>query len=330
MEELERLLEKLRNNQCTPEEIRQLKEQFQNETQVMSFLDEDLAKVNHSLSETQQDALWSKIKQDIRTSPSITKKPAKVIKLVYRWASVAAVLLLVVLLWRNLDVPHPATMLIVENTQINHIQKVDLPDGSRVWLNHKSKLTYPSDFEDSVRLVALEGEAFFDVKKDAQHPFIVKTDQIQTRVLGTSFNVRAYTSDNSIKVALVEGKVQVEISSEAATLTDYVELAPGKQITINKKDDSYATGAFANDAPYAWKNSIIYFDGADVRTVTETLQSWYNVQFTLQEDTLIKSELVYRYDTKRFSFKEVLNHITQVTDYKFQYVSDDEYLVIPK
>lgn len=330
MEDLEHLLEKLRNNQCTPEEIRYLKELFQNETQVMSFLDEDLAKGNHSFDKTQQDAIWSKIKQEMPIPPFTTKKPIKVIKLVYRWASVAAALVLLMLLWRNLDILHPATTLVVENTQINHIQKLELPDGSRVWLNHGSKLSYSSSFRDSVRLVELDGEAFFEVQKDPQHPFIVKTNQIRTRVLGTSFNIKAYTTEDLITVALVEGKVQVEIVSESDTTLKYVALAPGGQLYFNKTAEIYATNNFASDAPYAWKNNIIYFDGADVRTVTETLQRWYNVRFTLQQDTLMKSELVYRYDTKQFSFEEVLNHITQVTDYKFQYVSDNEYLVVPK
>jgi transmembrane sensor len=93
----------------------------------------------------------------------------------------------------------------------NGISKIQLPDGSRVWLNMGSKLTYSNDFGTNQRKVSLVGEAFFDVVKDSERPFVVTTPTISIRVLGTKFNVRSYNNDKTSEAALIRGKIELTI-----------------------------------------------------------------------------------------------------------------------
>ncbi|MFR5660398.1 MAG: FecR family protein, partial [Butyricimonas faecihominis] len=84
-----------------------------------------------------------------------------------------------------------------------------LSDGTRVFLNAETKLKFPTKFRKEERVVVLEGEAYFEVRKDATHPFIVKANDVDVKVLGTSFNLRSYSDENSIATTLVSGKVAV-------------------------------------------------------------------------------------------------------------------------
>lgn len=333
MEKIEELLKKLRNGSCTLEELKELKALFEEGDGLQAHLDEDLERIAYQASDAQRKKVWSQIEVQMQTEgeeQAIVRPTAKIRKLVYRWASAAAILLLAFFVWDQFGGQQPASTIVVENKQINDIEKFTLPDGSRVWLNKHSTLTYPSSFEGEVRLITLEGEAFFEVKTDTAQPFIVKTADVQTRVLGTSFNVRAYATDDLIEVALVEGKVQVQIETYADTTDNMIALTPGKQFSYSKSQRAHATNPFTNDKPYVWRDGIVFFDGADIHEVTNTLQRWYDVEFTLQDDSLMTSELVYRYDTKKFTLHEVLRHITEVTDYKFESITGDKYLVRPK
>ena len=149
--------------------------------------------------------------------------------------------------------------------------KIHLPDGSIVWLNSESKLTYPDRFNDSMREVNLTGEAFFEVVRNENKPFIVKTGDLQTKVLGTSFNVKSY--EGKINVALVSGKVSVsDIDSGSNHL-----LNPGEAIQYNVENQEFTPGKFNLKKVAGWKDGILYFDNASYNEVIETLERWYGV-----------------------------------------------------
>src|SRR5690606_26987973 len=112
--------------------------------------------------------------------------------------------------------------------------KITLPDGSQVDLNYESSLRFPNVFEGGVRKVELIGEAFFDVKHNDSLPFIVVTGEIETVVLGTTFNIRSKADDLETDVSLVTGKVQVNYSGNAEETTRF-ELFPGEQLSVHKQ-----------------------------------------------------------------------------------------------
>lgn len=148
---------------------------------------------------------------------------------------------------------------------------VTLPDGTSVWLNSKSSLTYPVAFTGSERKVTLSGEAYFEVAKNKTHPFIVHTAQADVRVLGTHFNINAYDDENGMKATLLEGSVQLSHNSLA------VMLVPGQQGIVTVGDQHIQTKNVNVDNVVAWKNGYFIFKGQKIGDVMRQISRWYDV-----------------------------------------------------
>jgi ferric-dicitrate binding protein FerR (iron transport regulator) len=149
------------------------------------------------------------------------------------------------------------------------IVSVVLSDGSKVWLNSESSLRYPISFAGPTRGVELTGEGYFEVAKNVSRPFIVSTGETSVRVLGTSFNVNAYTNENSIRVTLVEGSVHVSKHLFSKILK------PQQQAVIN--DDIQVHSSFDMEEVLAWKNGRFAFNGSDIQQVMHELARWYDL-----------------------------------------------------
>jgi transmembrane sensor len=132
------------------------------------------------------------------------------------------------------------------------IVSIELPDGTQVWLNKNSKIEYPKVFDGDERQVYLQGEAFFEVVPNPEKPFIVKSDRISTRVLGTSFDVRAYKGDETASVSVATGKVEVSKEIEEGEPVRITQLTPEQELVINtRKDETYIDiVSVANIAPW--------------------------------------------------------------------------------
>ena len=117
----------------------------------------------------------------------------------------------------------------------SHTQ-LTLTDGTIIWLNAGSKLRYPNKFDDTTRTVYLDGEAFFNVKKDLNHPFIVQTSEIKVKALGTSFNVKAYPNEGSIETTLINGEVIVEGNKTSKNEKNSIRLLPNQRATFIKTE----------------------------------------------------------------------------------------------
>ena len=149
-----------------------------------------------------------------------------------------------------------------------------LSDGSKIWLNSNSKLRYPTKFSGKERIVELEGEAYFDVSKNKGFPFVVKMNDIQIKVLGTSFNVNAYSEENEIITTLVEGKVQVN-----DRIRDQKEiLAPNDQYRINKYNGNFTKTQVDTEIYTAWKNGRFVFQNERLEDIMIRLSRWYDVE----------------------------------------------------
>ncbi len=155
---------------------------------------------------------------------------------------------------------------------------VVLPDGTGVWLNAASSLTYPTAFAGGERSVSITGEAYFEVARDPAKPFKVKINQaMEIEVLGTHFNVSAYQDEEVIKTTLLEGTVNVRKGPEN------VRLHPEEQYKVNNSDGAARLIRDVDvDAVVAWKNGIFQFDHSDIRTVMRQLARWYDVEVSYQ------------------------------------------------
>ncbi|RXQ90950.1 DUF4974 domain-containing protein [Ancylomarina salipaludis] len=188
-----------------------------------------------------------------------------------------------------------------------------LSDGTRVWLNSETRLKFPVRFANNRREVILEGEAFFEVTKNARAPFIVKTGPMDIEVLGTSFNVSAYKDEANIQTTLVEGKVKV--SSNYGQSVEQV-LKPNEQAVFSKSDNQFEI-IEVNAALYAcWREGVFVFNEENLDDILRKLSRWYNINVFFQSDE-VRS---YQFSGKLPRFKncnELLDMIEKTTDVQF-------------
>ncbi|RZM23558.1 MAG: FecR family protein [Pedobacter sp.] len=154
--------------------------------------------------------------------------------------------------------------------------QVVLPDGTIVWLNADSKISFPSQFNGKERKILLEGEAYFEVAKDKARPFIVSTENQDVRVLGTRFNINSYENEGSVKTTLLEGSVRVLLSRQDAALRKDVVLTPGQQSILAA--DKIAVENVDTEEAIAWKNNEFSFNGDDLQSVMRQIARWYDVE----------------------------------------------------
>jgi len=187
-----------------------------------------------------------------------------------------------------------------------------LSDGTQIWLNSNSKLRYPTKFSGKERLVELEGEAYFDVSKNKDFPFVVKMNDIQVKVLGTSFNINAYSEENNIITTLVEGKVEVN-----DRLRKQKEiLAPNDQFCINKHNGNFKKTIVDTDIFTAWKNGRFVFQNERLEDIMNRLSRWYNVEVLFMNNEC--KDIKFSGDLARYEdFKSVLEMIGLTNKVRF-------------
>ncbi|MEM9823629.1 MAG: FecR domain-containing protein [Bacteroidota bacterium] len=332
---LKKLLEKYRNGNYTAEELQQLQSLLKQKgnQDLESYLDEDWDTFEvKATTHVPSQQMWKRLETSIQgqaTTPGLARLPL-LKRIGYRITAAAAVaLLLFGLGWVYFQQATVPQWQLVHNQSMQP-QEIVLSDGTTIWLNTDTKIEYQAPFPNDLRWVKLEGEAFFEVAKNPQRPFIAQTGTLQTRVLGTAFNIQAYPQDTVIQVALKEGKVAIDQLSQQGVVIEVDSLLPGEQMTFNKAQSIFQKNDFAADHPYAWKDHIIYFDGDDIHTVIKKLTEVYKVRFTIEKGATIESLLVYRLNTKRDLLPEVLKDISTITDYRFEKLDKKSYLVKPK
>ena len=155
--------------------------------------------------------------------------------------------------------------------------QVMLSDGTKVWLNAGSQLMYPSVFSKNQREVLLIGEAFFDVIRNEESPFIVRTDFVDIEVLGTNFDVSAYPDDRIFETILVSGSISVEIKKEGfLSGKEKVVLNPNQMISLNKKEGVSKVSEVDVSVYISWKDGMLKFEKQDLSRVLRKLERYYN------------------------------------------------------
>jgi ferric-dicitrate binding protein FerR (iron transport regulator) len=159
--------------------------------------------------------------------------------------------------------------------------RINLPDGSVAFLNASSTLTYPEAFSDTLRSVALTGEAFFEVVKNPAKPFVVTTTDIQTQVLGTSFNVRSFEADKATAVSLVTGQVRVAPGHPSRDKQEHL-LVPGERLVYHETDHTFEKETFDIADITGWKDGVLVFSDTDFAATIEHLEQWYGVEIDVK------------------------------------------------
>lgn len=234
----------------------------------------------------------------------------------YSWrpmAAAAAVLVMVVgTIWLTTPKKHAKLLFGKTITRAGERKIITLSDGSVVTLNNDSQLKYPQIFSDTLREVYLEGEAFFEVSKNRQKPFVVKTGKLNIRVLGTSFNVKHYSVDKVMNVVVATGSVGVNVTGSKRVWL----LSSGSQLLYDKLTaDAYQN--LVDPADYTgWKRNELIFKDERLEDICKRLERWYDIKINIHAVKL---------KNKRISLKQhnespgtVLKMLAIVGDFRYK------------
>ena len=186
-----------------------------------------------------------------------------------------------------------------------------LPDGTKVWLNASSRLTYPETFDRRERRVTLEGEAYFKVEHNTRRPFVVEFEGGEIRVLGTAFNVKAYRGDDIVAVTLDEGRVVLDGRSGS------FELTPSEQLLYDRRSGEGRIVRVGDAMRYSiWKDDVISFRDTPLAEVLETLSRWYDVRF--ETDGQPDRPISYTFATDNTLLDNVLREMELISPVRFE------------
>ncbi|MFH6989433.1 FecR family protein [Flavobacterium collinsii] len=164
-----------------------------------------------------------------------------------------------------------------------HQYHLELSDGTKVWLNASSSITFPTSFAANERIVKITGEVYFEVAKDKKKPFRVLVNEMQVNVLGTHFNVNAYKDEATVSTTLLEGSVLITEKSKK------ILLKPGQQAQKHKSGVIDVNNNVNMDEVIGWKNGLFYFEQANLQTVLRQLSRWYDVDVVYENGVPVRS-----------------------------------------
>lgn len=245
------------------------------------------------------------------------------VRLRRHWLQIAAAALLlltgsltVLFLRQHQEIRQFAEQSVVINAGDHGPSSVWLPDGTKVRLNTKSRLTYQRDFGRKNRKVELAGEGYFEVKRDEKKQFIVETGFMDVVVLGTTFNVYAYENKDFLEMALIEGSVRVTTSQPPYQT---IEVKPNEKVTYNKQTGRLKLESTSNRIETAWMEKELVFRHDRLQEVFDCLERKFGVTFTIDDDRLLQDIYTGVFDDGN------IEHILQVLrlHYGFEYTTDD-------
>lgn len=248
-----------------------------------------------------------------------TKKKVKFFPF-FRYAAAASVLFIIALSAYLFSETGTVEMVTLSTT--DQIREIILPDGSNVVLSHYSSITYPCEFKGDTRNVILQGEGYFDVSKDKEHPFIVEAHDIQVKVLGTQFNIQAYSNDPDIKTTLLEGSVAISnIRNDNSIILqpDETGIFCKESAKLYQKSNPNAKDDIA------WRNNNIIFNDLALSQIATNLSNYYNIEIKITDNNLKKYKLTARFENGE-SLDDILSLLQAVGN--FSYTKNSRAIII--
>lgn len=254
-----------------------------------------------------------------------TRKRQKVIRLIMQYAALALVLIastFFITQYFLSGIDHESINTLV--VPAGQRAQLTLQDGTSVWLNAQSTLTYPARFSGKTRRVTVSGEAYFDVAEDSKKPFIVSTQNIEMKVLGTQFNVYSYPGASSIKTDLIEGSLLVYSKLSPNTS---VMLKPKEQIVI-KNEQIFVQKTQSSDY-FLWKEGIYTFENERLLDIIEKLQLYYDVKIIVKDPEIFNVHYTGKF-RQRDGIDEILGIIQKIQRFNVQKDIENNVITITK
>jgi len=191
-----------------------------------------------------------------------------------------------------------------------------LSDGTHVWLNARSRLTYPTAFVGNTRKVSIEGEAFFEVAEDSDKPFVITVNGLEMKVLGTVFNVQSYGEEKMSRISLLEGSLQVYHKTSPNIM---VTLQPQDEVTF--QNQVITTGKIPNNDYFLWTEGIYSFNDEPLGEVLKKLERYFDVRIIVKDAALLQWKYTLKF-RQRDGIDVILGVLAKV--YPLKIVKDEE------
>lgn len=323
--ELRLLAQKYLDGNATPEEKQLLNQWYDNaETGWPETVDLKRPETEAGVKQR----LFNELHQQLFVADVQQTKPSNIKRLSVWLGSVAAMLALFFFVWtqnrrpEQLQVPVAnARMVSVPQNRVMHLT---LPDGSKVWLNKGSVFRYPKSFDGKTRVVELvEGRAFFDIKHQADHPFVVKTKSVNVTVLGTSFDVSSYKKSGLTKVSVVTGKVGVTCADKNCTGT--VMLLPKQQVVLTANSTSFIRKPEAEVEVNAWCKSNFVFEQESLANVFKALEKEYHTSISVSDKKLLDEHISINLNNQHLD--SIMKVLSFTKHFKYQMANDSTVII---
>lgn len=218
-------------------------------------------------------------------------------------------------------------LLIEKSNPKGEKRTVFLSDGSKVKLNVESKISYLHPFDKNQRVVQLEGEAFFEITPDEDRPFIVKTGNLETKVLGTSFNIKAYPDEGNIMVAVKTGLVSVENTNYKLPnkQNKSIVLSPMEMATYSEETNQTTVSDYDSLKVLAWQDGTLYFDNATMEKFVKDVEKWYGVDIIIKRKKPILKGITGTF--KNQSLEEILMGTKETSEFEYEFLSNGKILI---
>ena len=216
---------------------------------------------------------------EIKSAPKPAKKNVRFFIKFIEIAAVAVVTLVITLFYKNREEQNYWLTAQKISAPAGQRVQLELSDGTQVWLNARTKIEYPAAFVGKDRRVKLDGEAYFQVAKNASKPFIVQTSKGDVEVLGTKFNVESYSDDNTFTTALMEGAVKVTAGGYQCNLK------PNQMAYL--KDGKIRVAPIEDYNPYRWREGIISFKNETFPDIIHEFEKYYGVEFRIENKAVM-------------------------------------------
>jgi len=268
----------------------------------------------------------------INKPEKIEKASAFSIKRMAVWiGSVAAILALMVFAWLWYTGTTTTTgRVIIAGKQVvsvpsNKITHLVLPDGSKVWLNAGSVFRYPKSFTGKTRLVELvEGRAFFDVKHQSDHPFVVKTKNLNITVLGTSFDVRSYKNERTTRVSVVTGKVGITMPDNRDKTV--IMLLPNQQVTLSDVTSQLVKEPVGVVDASAWVKDNFVFEQERLGDVFKVIEKEYSVKINVENKKLLDEHISVKLNNLQ-PLDTIMSTLSFTKHFKYQMANDSTVII---
>ncbi|MDP3914092.1 MAG: FecR domain-containing protein [Bacteroidota bacterium] len=270
------------------------------------------------------DKMLNQVHHQINSENSHLQNPRSgIFRIYHTFSRIAAILILPIILL-SLYLYYNPTQIVNELATVSVREiytkpgtrtKIELPDGTEVWLNDGTTFRYPESFSGKKREVFVDGEAYFEVKSNPKNPFVVNNPMMNTVVTGTRFNLNAYSADKYFEATLVQGKVSLKKNHQT------FEMEPGEQVQFDAQNEKIVQKNIATENATAWIDGKLIFTDEKLGIAIKKIGRWYNVEIILADPTLDEYLLTGTFRDEKLD--QTLRMISLALPVKFEFKKEN-------